>query len=96
MTDFGSFGGAGTGQKSDKELEEFLVMEQAKAQFSSQVHKLTDICWEMCLDKPRDKMDYRTEQCFSNCVDRFVDTTLHITRRFQQMLTQGKQFWPVK
>ena len=77
------------GQKPDGELQEFLAVEQAKAQFSSQVHRLTDICWDLCIDKPRDKLDYRTEQCMTNCVDRFIDTTLQITGRFQHLLSRG-------
>ena len=81
------------GQKPDGQLQEFLAMEQAKAQFSAQVHKLTGVCWDMCLDKPRDKLDYRTEQCFTNCVERFIDTSLQITGRFQQMLSRGLQQW---
>ena len=79
------------GDKPDHELQEFLAMEQAKAQFSAQVQKLTGVCWDLCLDKPRDKLDYRTEQCFSNCVERWIDTSLQITGRFQQMLSRGMQ-----
>ena len=73
----------------DPELQEFLMVEQQKAQLQGTIHKMNDACWEMCVDKPRDKMDYRTETCISNCVDRFIDTTLQITTRFQQMLSKA-------
>lgn len=71
---------------TDPELQSFLQMEQQKAQFQSQIHLLTDTCWEKCVDKPRDKLDGRTETCMQNCVGRFIDTTMIITQRFQSLL----------
>ena len=87
--DLPSFGGAPsspTGGAADAELQQFIALETQKAQFQKTIHDITDQCWEKCMDKPRDKLDYKTEGCMSNCVDRFVDTTLIITQRFQQML----------
>ena len=78
-------------QAADAEVQEFLMMEQQKAQFQSQVHRLVDICWDRCIDKPRDKLDSRAETCLSNCVERFVDTSIQITGRFQQMLQRSVQ-----
>ena len=77
--------------KEDRELQEFLAIEQQKANLQAQVHKLTDTCWDMCVDKPRDKMDGKSEQCLSNCVERFIDVTILVTQRFQQKLTSGTQ-----
>lgn len=77
--------------KVDAELQEFMVMEQQKAMLQAEVHKLTGICWEKCLDKPRDKLDYHAERCISNCVERFMDTTVAIATRFQSLLQ--KQMW---
>ncbi|XP_037087222.1 mitochondrial import inner membrane translocase subunit Tim8-like [Pollicipes pollicipes] len=77
-------GTAGSG--NDKELQEFLMMEQQKAQFQAQVHKLNDLCWERCVDKPSSKLDSRQESCLGNCVDRFVDVSLTITNRFAQLV----------
>lgn len=73
----------------DNELQEFLVAEQQKAQFQSQIHRLNEICWDKCVDKPGNKMDSRTETCISNCVDRFIDTSLAITTRFAQLLQRS-------
>ena len=73
----------------DSELQQFLMMEQQKAQFQGQVHKLTDECWDLCVDKPRDKLDHRAETCVTNCVERFIDVSLQITGRFQQMLQKS-------
>ena len=71
---------------ADPELQGFIQMETQRAQFQGQVHKLTDLCWDQCLDKPRDKLDSRTETCMSNCVERFIDTSLSIATRFQKIL----------
>lgn len=76
-------------QDIDPELQEFLTMEQQKAQFQAQTHRLFDQCWDLCLDKPKDKLDGRTETCLTNCVDRFIDVSLAITGRFQQMLQKS-------
>ena len=75
----------------DKEMQEFLMVEQQKANLQAQIHRLTDTCWDLCVDKPRDKLDYKSEQCLTNCVERFIDTTVLITQRFQTMLTKGMQ-----
>ena len=73
-------------QGGDPELQQFIQMETQKAELQNLVHKLTDMCWEKCMDKPRDKLDYRTETCFSNCAERFIDVSLITTQRFQQHL----------
>ncbi|KAK6168539.1 hypothetical protein SNE40_021051 [Patella caerulea] len=78
------------GGEMDPEMKEFIQMESQRAQLQAQVHKLTDICWEQCMDKPRDKLDSRTETCMTNCVDRFIDTSLQIATRFQQLLQRGQ------
>lgn len=52
----------------------------------SQIHEFNEICWEKCIGKPSTKLDHATETCLSNCVDRFIDTSLLITQRFAQML----------
>lgn len=76
-------------QSADPELQDFLMMEQQKAQFQAQVHRLNEICWESCVDKPGSKLDARTETCLTNCVDRFIDTSLTITERFAQLLQRS-------
>lgn len=58
-----------------------------------QVHTFTDVCWDKCVDSPGSKLDYRTETCLQNCVERFIDTTLMITNRFSQMVQKGGHWW---
>jgi len=79
------------GDKADSELQEFLMMEQQKAQFQAQIHRLADTCWDMCIDRPRDKLDSKSETCVTNCVERFIDVSFAITGRFQQMLQRSIQ-----
>ncbi|XP_017480536.1 PREDICTED: mitochondrial import inner membrane translocase subunit Tim8-like [Rhagoletis zephyria] len=73
----------------DKELKEFLALEQKKAQFQSQINRLNDICWDKCVtDKPSSKLDSRTENCLRNCVDRFIDSSLAVTQRFATLISK--------
>lgn len=79
------------GEKVDAELQEFLALEQQRAQFQSQIHRIADHCWDLCIDKPRDKLDGKSETCVTNCVERFIDVSFAITGRFQQMLQRSLQ-----
>ncbi|XP_063416262.1 mitochondrial import inner membrane translocase subunit Tim8-like [Mytilus trossulus] len=84
---FGAPPPGGQGQV-DSEMKSFLEMESQKAQLQQQIHKLNDVCWDLCVDKPREKMDGRTETCLCNCVDRFVDTLLLVAGRFQNLINK--------
>ncbi|GIY43553.1 mitochondrial import inner membrane translocase subunit Tim8 A [Caerostris darwini] len=70
----------------DSELEKFLTVEKVKTQFHEQVHHITDVCWDKCIDKPGPKLDGRTQACVVNCVERFIDASLVLTNRFAQLL----------
>ncbi|XP_023302414.2 mitochondrial import inner membrane translocase subunit Tim8 [Lucilia cuprina] len=82
MSDFDSI----SSSSADKELQEFLMIEKQKAQVNAQIHEFNEICWDKCIGKPSSKLDSATETCLSNCVDRFIDTSLLITQRFAQLL----------
>ncbi|KAH8356548.1 mitochondrial import inner membrane translocase subunit Tim8-like [Drosophila serrata] len=71
---------------NDKELQEFLMIEKQKQQVNAQIHQFNEVCWEKCIGKPSNKLDSATETCLSNCVDRFIDTSLLITQRFSEIL----------
>lgn len=70
----------------EKELQDFLMLEKQKAQVNAQIHEFNDICWSKCIGKPGSKLDGASEKCLSNCVDRFIDTSLLITNRFALLL----------
>jgi len=62
------------------------------AMFCCQIHQLTEMCWDMCMsDRLKDRVDSKAETCLTNCVERFVDVSLTITSRFQQMLQRSQQ-----
>lgn len=54
-----------------------------------QIHEFNEICWDKCIDSPSNKLDSKTETCLTNCVERFIDTSLLITNRFAQMLQKN-------
>ena len=58
-----------------------VAAEQQKLQLTSQVHKLNETCWDLCVGNPSSSLSGREENCLGNCVDRFIDTTLLITNR---------------
>merc|ERR1711923_370493 len=72
----------------DPEVAQFIQAEQQRAELQAQAHKLADVCWEQCVDRPKDKLDSRTETCVSNCVERFIDTSLTVAQRFQKLIQQ--------
>jgi len=82
----GGDGGLASGLNTEEagELQEFLALEQQRAQLRSQIQTITDVCWDKCVDKPSSKLDGRTEGCLENCVARFVDVSLLIANRFSQ------------
>ncbi|GFY62677.1 mitochondrial import inner membrane translocase subunit Tim8 A [Trichonephila inaurata madagascariensis] len=77
-------------QAVDSELEKFLTVEKVKTQFHEQVHHITDVCWDKCIDKPGSKLDGKTQACMINCVERFIDASLVLTNRFAHLL-QGSR-----
>ena len=78
----GGGGGGGGGQPDvNPEMQRFIEMESEKARFQANVHTFTDLCWEKCVDKIANRADAKTEQCLSNCVDRFMDTTQFVVNK---------------
>ena len=75
-----SSGGAGLGLAGG-DFETQVAVEQQKLQFMNQVHKLNEVCWDLCVGNPSSSLSGREETCLTNCVDRFIDTTLLITNR---------------
>ena len=68
-------------QAPDPELQKFLMVERQKAQIQEQIHNLTDVCWEKCIDKVGAKLESKQQSCITNCVERFFDTSNFIVNR---------------
>ncbi|ELK31894.1 Mitochondrial import inner membrane translocase subunit Tim8 B [Myotis davidii] len=66
-------------------------LEKVGVKQKRKVHHFMELCWDKCVEKPGNRLDSRTENCLSSCVDRFIDTTLAITSRFAQIVQKGGQ-----
>jgi import inner membrane translocase subunit TIM8 len=70
---------------SGEELQQAVALEQQKLQFMQQMHKVNDVCWDMCIGSPSSSLSGREQTCVSNCVERFVDTSVLLVNRFAQL-----------
>jgi len=69
-----------------KELNDFLEQEQAKAKLNASVHNFTEMCWTKCVTGSISTRFSRGEEsCLTNCVDRFLDTSLFIVKKLETM-----------
>ncbi|RUS22980.1 Tim10/DDP family zinc finger-domain-containing protein [Endogone sp. FLAS-F59071] len=75
-------------ETEQRELQKFLENENAKAQIQRSIHTFTDLCWDKCIGKIGNKLDRGEEQCLSNCVERFLDTSLFIVKRLEEVKNQ--------
>ncbi|ELK17080.1 mitochondrial import inner membrane translocase subunit Tim8 B-like [Pteropus medius] len=73
------------------ELQRLVAAEQQKNQFTAQVQYFMKLCWDKCVEKPGNRLDFRIENCLSSYVGHFIDTTLAITSRFAQIVQKGGQ-----
>ncbi|XP_076235731.1 mitochondrial import inner membrane translocase subunit Tim8 B-like [Calliopsis andreniformis] len=64
----------------------FLAFSEHESWNKELVYKITDICWEICVDSPSFRLGTKVEQCLKNCVERFIDTTNFITSRLKRIL----------
>lgn len=83
--------GSSQSTTSDKELERFIEEENQKHRFQQTVNELNDKCWDICVDKPGQRLDSRTETCLSNCVDRFLDASTFIVKRLEKVGQQHSE-----
>ncbi|PWN51988.1 putative TIM8-translocase of the mitochondrial inner membrane [Violaceomyces palustris] len=80
---------SGLGEADQKELQAFLDAEQAKARVQSSIHTFTDRCWDQCITSSIGARFGRGEEaCLSNCVERFLDTSLFIVKKLEEQRGQ--------
>merc|ERR1712083_777961 len=90
---FGADGGALNSMNlAGGDFEKGLQIEQQKATLMTQIHNMTDVCWETCIGTSSisSSLGRKNEDCLSNCAARFVDSTLFITNRFAQLASKQK------
>lgn len=75
---------AGQGQ-----MQQYIQQETQKQQMQQVIHDLNEKCWDTCFEgKPGNKIDSRTETCITNCVERFIDTNIHLVQRFERTVNE--------
>jgi hypothetical protein len=79
-------GGLGGGMTSDPQmaLRMALAQEQQKAVVQAAISKLTELCWESCVQRPEAKLSSSDQQCIAHCAERYLDTANFIAARFQK------------
>ncbi len=79
-------GGLGAGMTSDPQmaLRMALAQEQQKAVVQAAISKLTELCWDSCVQRPEAKLSSSDQQCIANCAERYLDTANFIATRFQK------------
>ncbi|CAF0920183.1 unnamed protein product [Rotaria sordida] len=77
---------------NDPELQKFVAAKELENQLTTQVHHLTNICFDKCVESSGSLSDLSAKQttCLQNCVERFLDCTMLITNRTVQRIQQGR------
>ena len=67
----------------DPTLQRFIQIETEKQKLQGVIHQLNEKCWDQCMDgvKPSTRLEGRSQDCIRNCVERFLDANIMVTRR---------------
>ncbi|PWN37034.1 putative TIM8-translocase of the mitochondrial inner membrane [Meira miltonrushii] len=80
---------SGLSETDQKELQSFIETEQAKARVQSSIHNFTDLCWDKCITGSIGSRFGRGEEaCLSNCVARFLDSSMLIVKKLEEQRQQ--------
>ncbi|EIW86485.1 hypothetical protein CONPUDRAFT_45798 [Coniophora puteana RWD-64-598 SS2] len=67
-----------------KELQTFIEREQAQSRYNSTVQNMTSMCWDKCVTgTPGNSFSRGEASCLANCVDRFLDASIFMTKTIQ-------------
>jgi len=70
---------------SQKQLNEFLEQEQVQARVAERIHTFTEMCWDKCITgTPSTRFSRSEESCLSNCIDRFLDSSIYMVKQIEQ------------
>ncbi|PON95703.1 Tim10/DDP family zinc finger [Trema orientale] len=71
---------------NNAELVQFINQEKERAMANEMVAKLTTVCWDKCITgTPGSKFSSSEQSCLSNCARRYLDLSIIIMKRFQNM-----------
>ncbi|KAJ7071292.1 Tim10/DDP family zinc finger-domain-containing protein [Mycena amicta] len=72
-------------EAAQRELSLFLERQQAEARVHASIHNFTGICWKKCVTgTPSTRFSRSEEACLTNCVERFLDTSLFMVRKIEE------------
>ena len=74
----------------DPTLQRFMQIETEKQKVQGVIHELNEKCWDQCMDgvKPSSRLDGKSQTCITNCVERFLDANIMITRKMGEKANQ--------
>ncbi|KAF3436788.1 hypothetical protein FNV43_RR21264 [Rhamnella rubrinervis] len=71
---------------NNPELLQFINQEKERAMLNETVAKLTNVCWDKCITgTPGNKFSSSEQSCLSNCARRYLDMSVLVMKRFQNM-----------
>mmetsp|Transcript_6812 Transcript_6812/g.20717 ORF Transcript_6812/g.20717 Transcript_6812/m.20717 type:complete len:86 (+) Transcript_6812:73-330(+) len=73
-----------------RDLQTFMETEQQKAVIQAAINKLTETCFDKCVNKPGAKLDSSEAACISNCAGRYLDSSVFVVSRMMQKRGQGQ------
>ncbi|KAJ2778062.1 Mitochondrial import inner membrane translocase subunit tim8 [Coemansia javaensis] len=73
-------------EATQRELQQVLEKETAKAQLQNTVHEFTGRCWDVCIREAKsNQLSSKESQCMRNCVERFIDASMFVVKRLQSL-----------
>jgi len=69
---------------SQQRLQGALQQEQQRAMVQGVIAKLSEMCFDMCIKKPDSKLSSSEQSCVSNCVNRYLDTSVFVAQRMMK------------
>jgi import inner membrane translocase subunit TIM8 len=68
---------------ASRDDERFAKILQQQASLMDGFSKLSLMCFERCVTRPKASLSTTEDQCLTNCVDRYYDTQLFMLTRLQ-------------
>ena len=68
-------------ERQVKDLQTFMETEQQKQVIQAAIAKLTETCFDKCINKPGAKLDSSEANCVANCAGRFLDSSVFVVSR---------------
>lgn len=67
-----------------------LCVQNQKAVIQAAIGKLTETCFDKCVQKPGNKLDSSEANCIANCAGRYLDSSVFVVNRMMAKRQQGQ------